>query len=1090
MWKYEGARNGARLLGRALIALLLISGTAAAADTGTTADNKQTGLGSLSVFISPPAAVGSAAKWQVDGGAFQDSEAILNGLSVGQHTVCFLSVPYYNKPACFEVTIRENETTFATGAYIPQVGGVTVAIQPPEVVAAGAQWSVDGSDFQDSGATVTGLFVGSPHGVVFKPVPGWITPLPITDFRVPADEVEPFIRTYVPESGTVAVGISPTAALSAGAQWQIDGGMFRLPGSLGGVAAGTHTISFKTIPGFATPVSRTITVRSNQVTTVAGIYEQQTGGISVTLSPAEAVAAGAQWRIDNGSFLNTGALQNGVTAGTHTLSFSTAPGFIKPADRRVIILPNQTIFETGEYIEESGGLNVVILPEEAVDAGAQWQVDGGDLRNSEVTINGLSLGSHELCFTDVAGFRKPDCFTVEIEAGETTFAVGEYQPPSGNLTVNIAPDAAVTAGAKWRVDGGPFQFSNAIVEDLTVGTHTVTFNTIDGFYSPAEQTVTIAENQTTATSAVYTPQTGALSVTLGPVDAVDKGAQWRVDGGSFKNSGATVSGLSLGTHTVSFKEITGYATPGNKTVNILAEQTTTTSATYSKQTGGLTVYLEPTSVIAAGGQWQVDDRALQASGTVAEGLSVGAHILYFREVPGYVAPSNMTVNVTANEVVSITGNYQPETGNLTVTLTPPSAVEAGAQWQVDGGPMRNSGATVSGLAFGAHTLSFREVPGFATPRDQTISIEANQTTNATGDYTPQKGGLRVTLSPASAVAAGAQWQVDGGDFQNSGATVNGLTYGLHTVAFKAVSGFPTPANKAVFVNGDLVTNATGDYSTQTGGLKVNLSPAAAVSAGAQWKLDDGPFQNSGTTVNRLSVGSHTLFFKTISGFPTPEPKPVTVVASEVSIIAVAYASETGGLTVTLSPPAAVSAGAQWKVDDGAPQNSGATVNDLTEGAHTLSFTAVPGFITPENQNVTITLGEVEAATGAYTQETGSLTVSISPDAAIAAGARWKLDNGVEQQSGATLSGVTAGSHTLSFTAVSGFATPSEQTVTVQANQTATASGIYSENAACCAGSAPVKSLKEAVDFYLGDVSLLFGAMVALVLMSRLRRSGM
>jgi hypothetical protein len=38
---------------------------------------------------------------------------------------------------------------------------------------------------------------------------------------------------------------------------------------------------------------------------------------------------------------------------------------------------------------------------------------------------------------------------------------------------------------------------------------------------------------------------------------------------------------------------------------------------------------------------------------------------------------------------------------------------------------------------------------------------------------PTTGSLQVTINPAAAVSAGAQWQVDGGPFQNSGAVVSG-----------------------------------------------------------------------------------------------------------------------------------------------------------------------------------------------------------------------------------------------------------------------------------------------------------------------------
>ena len=77
--------------------------------------------------------------------------------------------------------------------------------------------------------------------------------------------------------------------------------------------------------------------------------------------------------------------------------------------------------------------------------------------------------------------------------------------------------------------------------------------------------------------------------------------------------------------------------------------------------------------------------------------------------------------------------------------------------------------------------------------------------------------------------------------------------------------------------------------------------------------------------------------------------------------------------------------------------------------------------------------------------TGSVTVTISPAGAVAAGAKWTLDGDSGHQSGVTLSGVTAGAHTIAFTTVSGYSAPASQSVTVTAGQTATASGTYTAN---------------------------------------------
>lgn len=80
---------------------------------------------------------------------------------------------------------------------------------------------------------------------------------------------------------------------------------------------------------------------------------------------------------------------------------------------------------------------------------------------------------------------------------------------------------------------------------------------------------------------------GSLMVTLGPAEAVSAGAQWNVDGGGWQNSGATVTSLSVGSHTVNYKSITSWAAPSSEQVNINSGQTTQISRNYTQQLSNL-----------------------------------------------------------------------------------------------------------------------------------------------------------------------------------------------------------------------------------------------------------------------------------------------------------------------------------------------------------------------------------------------------------------------------------------------------------------------------------------------------------------------
>ncbi len=48
----------------------------------------------------------------------------------------------------------------------------------------------------------------------------------------------------------------------------------------------------------------------------------------------------------------------------------------------------------------------------------------------------------------------------------------------------------------------------------------------------------------------------------------DRAPAWRVDSGAWRTSGTVITGLAAGAHTVSFKAVAGYNTPGNQAVNI------------------------------------------------------------------------------------------------------------------------------------------------------------------------------------------------------------------------------------------------------------------------------------------------------------------------------------------------------------------------------------------------------------------------------------------------------------------------------------------------------------------------------------------
>jgi hypothetical protein len=106
---------------------------------------------------------------------------------------------------------------------------------------------------------------------------------------------------------------------------------------------------------------------------------------------------------------------------------------------------------------------------------------------------------------------------------------------------------------------------------------------------------------------------------------------------------------------------------------------------------------------------------------------------------GYFAVDNMVV-------VEGTGSGSTPTGSLLVFVKPNTAIGSGALWQVDGGLPQSSGATVSGLAAGNHTVGFLPASGWTTPANQTVTVSQNQTNATTGTYTLPNPPYFVTSS--------------------------------------------------------------------------------------------------------------------------------------------------------------------------------------------------------------------------------------------------------------------------------------------------------------------------------------------------------
>jgi hypothetical protein len=269
--------------------------------------------------------------------------------------------------------------------------------------------------------------------------------------------------------------------------------------------------------------------------------------------------------------------------------------------------------------------------------------------------------------------------------------------------------------------------------------------------------------------------------------------------------------------------------------------------------GSLKVTLGPDQAPAAGALWRVDGGTWMKSGTVVNGLRSGSHSLDFQTVPGWIAPASFSVTLTDDDTTNASGVYV-QGASVQATLKPSSA-----QWKVDDHPWVGSGTAVANLAPGNHAIRYQNVSGYQTPAMEIVNLAAGQAVAWDRSYV-QAPQLRLMLLPPY-----ARWRVDGGGWQDAGATVTDLAPGSHSVEYSRVSGFKSPPNETFTLTQAETVSQQRNY-VQLAQITVTLSQPAAA-----WRIDGGAWQPNGGIVSDLVPGTHSLSFSRVNGYsPLPD----------------------------------------------------------------------------------------------------------------------------------------------------------------------------------------------------------------------------
>jgi hypothetical protein len=222
--------------------------------------------------------------------------------------------------------------------------------------------------------------------------------------------------------------------------------------------------------------------------------------------------------IPTGPFLNPGAGNIGGLNLVPGLYKFTSTALISGASVTLTGGPADVwIFQITKDLEVASGMQVILA------GGAQagnvfWQVGTSATIGTSAAFQGTILASQAVTMdTSSTMVGRALAFTagVTFDGASASLPAAVVLSGQGSLQVTIAPTNVAGAGAFWQVSGDATQFpGGATSSNLSAGYYTVSFTSVSGWNTPADQAVTIASGAITTVSGLYTPSNAPSDVLI------------------------------------------------------------------------------------------------------------------------------------------------------------------------------------------------------------------------------------------------------------------------------------------------------------------------------------------------------------------------------------------------------------------------------------------------------------------------------------------------------------------------------------------------------------------------------------------------
>ena len=618
---------------------------------------------------------------------------------------------------------------------------------------------------------------------------------------------------------------------------------------------------------------------------------------------------------------------------------------------------------------------------------------------------------------------------VNINWGVNTSMGIEAPPEFGTIVVNTNLDSAsfsVSGPKNYSGSGTSWSVSNA-----PLGTYSVTFNPVAGYYTPPpSEPKTLIKDGTISFSGNYEeiPKFGAIVVNTN----LDE-ASFNISGpANFSGSGKSwmVENASVGTYTISFGAVDGYNKPPSATKTLSPGSSIAFSGTYEE--------IPKVGIIAV--NTNLDAASFTITGPVTYSGSgkswstsyapVGNYTISFSSVDGYETPPSQTKTLNTSETITFTGNYVeiPQIGTIVVnTNLDEASFSISGRANYDGS---GKSWSVADAPVGTYSISFKPVKGYKTPSSETKTLTQNGKITFTGAYIedPDLGTIIVNTNldlasfnisgPANYTGSGRSW------------SVSNAPTGNYTISYNPIAGYQTPSSDSKTLNRDGTITFTGSYEeiVHVGNIVVNTN------------LDEASFSITGRakyngsgkswTVTGVPVGDYTIIYNPVSGYWTPPSETKTLAKDGTITFTGKYneLSQTGSIAVNTNLDAA-----SFSLTGPANYNGSGkswSIAKAPVGDYTITYNNVAGYKTPAPETKYLAEGKTISFTGNYDEWTPVNIIVVETNLNMATFTVSGPNNYTGSGKYQTWVDVPLGTYTIIYKPVMDYRTPEQESKTL------------------------------------------------------------